>query len=148
MSKEMRKLLDDFKTFNNRKLNEGINERYLPDEDDQDSSEIIEGHTIYNDYLINYKVEYHEDFGYSFMEITSDEVDEYFIEDNYDEITDQITRELTKPSKSYSPPKYKYIIIDTRTGREIATRSNHISRDAASEIYDIPKSFIEIKMDL
>jgi len=143
MSKEINKI-KNWKQF----LNESITNRYFSDEDDDNSSEIIEGYIEYNDYIINYKVEYHEDFGYSFMEITSDDVDEEYIDENYDNITDEIEKSISKSSKGYSfePIKYKYLVIDTRNGRTIATTDYKIDRKAASELYDIPKSFIEIKI--
>ena len=147
MSKEIREQIDRIRNWK-QFLNEDITNRYLSDENDDNSSEIIEGYIEYNDYIINYKVEYHEDFGYSFMEITSDDVDEEYIDENYDNITDEIEKSISKSSKGYSfePIKYKYLVIDTRNGRTIATTDYKIDRKAASELYDIPKSFIEIKI--
>ena len=147
LSKEMREQINKVKNWK-QFLNESITNRYFSDEDDDNSSEIIEGYIEYNDYIINYKVEYHEDFGYSFMEITSDDVDKEYIDENYDKITDEIEKNISKSSNGYSfePIKYKYLVIDTRNGRTIATTDYKIDRKAASELYDIPKSFIEIKI--
>jgi len=127
---------------------EDITNRYLSNENDDNSSEIIEGYIEYDDCIINYKVEYHEDFGYSFMEITSYKVDEEYIDENYDDIKDEIINSISESSEghSFEPIEYKYLVIDTRNGRTIATTDYKIDRKAASELYDIPKSFIEIKI--
>jgi len=147
MSKEIRRQIDKVKNWK-QFLNEDITNRYLSDENDDNSSEIIEGYIEYDDCIINYKVEYHEDFGYSFMEITSYEVDEEYIDENYDDIKDEIINSISESSEghSFKPIEYKYLVIDTRNGRTIATTDYKIDRKAASELYDIPKSFIEIEI--
>jgi hypothetical protein len=147
MSKEMRKHIDTFKKFN---LNESVTNVYKRDEDDDDSPMIIEGELEYGDYLLDYKVEYHEDFGYQVLEVTSEDieedVDDFFDEDEYEEILELIYDDVKPKHREEKEISTEWVAIDTRNGRVIHRSKNHIDKKFVAEWYDIPTSFIEIKI--
>lgn len=143
MSKEIREQIDKVKNWN-QFLNEHSD--YEDDGNDEDD-EPIEGEIEYNGFTINYKVGIVDNglfWDYDFYYIESDEVDEEYIDDNWDDIKKAIIRDLNG-SYNDEPIKYKWEVIDTRNNRVIGTINHQIDRKAASEIYDIPKSFIDIR---
>jgi hypothetical protein len=147
MSKEMRKYIDTFKKFN---LNESVTNEYKRDEDDDDSPIIIEGELEYGDYLFDYKVEYHDDFGYQVLELTSqdiEDVEDFFDEDEYEELLDLIIDDVKPKRYKEKEISTEWVAIDTRNGRVIHRSKNHIDRKFVAEWYDIPTSFIEIKIE-
>lgn len=79
------------------KTYENITKSYLQ-EDSADPSHCIEGFIIFKDHLIEYDVEYHEDFGYSINSLVSDEL----IEDDIDYYYDEIKEEVIKDIKSFN----------------------------------------------
>ncbi len=144
MSKVMRKYIDTFKKFN---LNESVTNEYKRDEDDDDSPIIIEGELEYGDYLFDYKVEYHDDFGYQVLELTSqdiEDVEDFFDEDEYEELLDLIIDDVKPKRYKEKEISTEWVAIDTRNGRVIHRSKNHIDRKFVAEWYDIPTSFIEI----
>ena len=154
MSKEIREQIDRVKNWK-QFLNEDFG---APDDDgnadDDGNVDTIEGDIEYDNFIFNYKVDVIDNLGfidYSFDFITSNEVDEEYIDENWNDIKSAIIRDLSKgnflSSKSSDTSiKYKYYVIDTRNGRTLGSHNKLIDRSAASEIYDIPKSFIEIKI--
>ena len=146
MSKEMREHIDRVKNWK-QFLNEDFG---VPDDDE--NIETIEGDIEYDDFIFNYKVDVVDNLGfinYDFYFITSDEVDEEYIDENWDDIKSAISRDLSKGnvlSSKSSDTSIKYDVIDIRNGRTLGSHNKLIDRSAASEIYDIPKSFIEIKI--
>ena len=145
MSKYMGKYIDTFKKFN---LNESITGEYKRDEDDEDSSIIIEGELEYGDYLLDYKVEYHDDFGYQVLEVTSqdtEDVEDFFDEDEYRKLLDLIIDDVKSKRYKEKEISTEWIAIDTRNGRVIHRSKNHFDRKFVAEWYDIPTTFIEIK---
>jgi hypothetical protein len=147
MSKEMRKFIDAFKKFN---LNESVTNVYKRDDDDDDSPIIIEGEIEYDDDVFYYKVEYHDDFGYKVFEVTSEEnedVEDFFDDDEYEELLGLIIDDVKSERYKEKEISTKWVAIDTRNGRVIHRSKNHIDRKFVAELYDIPKSFIEIKIE-
>ena len=146
MSKEMREHIDRVKNWK-QFLNEDFG---VPDDDE--NIETIEGDIEYDDFIFNYKVDVVDNLGfidYDFYFITSNEVDEEYIDENWDDIKSAIIRDLSKGnvlSSKSSDTSIKYDVIDIRNGRTLGSHNKPIDRSAASEIYDIPKSFIEIKI--
>jgi hypothetical protein len=147
MSKEIREQIEKVKNWE-QFLKESVTQEYKHDEDDDDSPMIIEGELEYGDYLLNYKVEYHEDFGYQVLEVTSEDieedVDDFFDEDEYEEILELIYDDVKPKRRKEKEMFTHYVAIDTRNGRVLHKSKNRIDRKFVAELYDIPKYYIDI----
>ena len=162
MSKEMREQIDRIKNWK-----QFMNEQFGGSDDDEDDTtpefdgsdedeqiETIEDEIEYDGHMLNFRVEIIDNLGfidYYFDYITSNEVDEEYIDDNLDDIKKAIIEELgigivSNRDISDNSTNYKYVVIDTRNGQTIGSIDFPIDRKAASEIYDIPKKFIDISV--
>ncbi len=128
------------------------------DFEDEDGHEVdedietIEGEIEYDGSLFTYKVDIIDNLGfidYRFDYIESDEVDEEYIEENWDSIKVAIIRDLknTTHEKGYSSqsPKYIWIATDTRTGRILGEYDWKPTRDHVAEMMDVPALYVEIR---
>lgn len=81
------------------KTYEAITNKYY--EDSKDPSEFIEGFIVYNNYVMLYKVEHHQDFGYAIDEVECGDADvDNYIDENWDDIKNEIIKDIKKGKRA------------------------------------------------